>query len=600
MKSFSRHPSALALALLTLAGTAVAQSSPNVIVVLADDLGYGDIGPYDHDQDPQTPPVSNTPVLDQFAAQGARFTSFYATAPVCTPTRAALLTGRYPVRFGLTGVVGPNDQAGLPQSEITLAKLFRERGYRTQVVGKWHLGDRPQFHPLVHGFDGFFGVPYSNDMSPFYLQNGTVVTETSPDQRYLTRRFFDEARSFVATAASAGQPFFLYLPLVAPHVPVYVSPEFDGITGRGLYADCVREMDAGMGDLLADLAMLGIDQNTLVLVTSDNGPWRNSHGPPSSALEPWRWVGGSAGPLRGAKLTFFEGGVRVPCLARWPAGIAPGTVIDAQASCLDVFPTLADIVGAPLPADRVIDGRNIAPLLRGTGTVPANDLYFMQLFTSAQPGYGQWRVAAMRSGNWKVMFDAALNTTQLFDLASDLSESASIDLPALRATLQDQARGFQCSLGSAVRPPAISPSANLAWERPVTASSSSSCDSSRAAVDGLNGTAWTSAPGEAQWLAVDLGGVRQFRRVGLRWGALHAVSYAVESSLDGATWQPLVDVTQGVGGTAVHPLHGRGRYLRVLCRQSNSGAGYSLVELRVFGFDQGGGGGASNADGWHL
>lgn len=582
----------LLVSLVGLAPLAAASQGPpfpNVVVIVADDLGYGDLGPYDHDDDPGTPPVTNTPVLDQMAAQGVRLTEFYVATPVCSPTRAALQTGRHNARIGITGVFGPNSTSGLSPSEITLAEMLRARGYATAIVGKWHLGHLPQFHPLQQGYDRFYGVPYSNDMSPFYVVRDTTVVDTNPDRDLLQAWFVEEAKDVIADAVAGNDPFFLYMPLVSPHVPVHVNPLYAGATGRGLYADALFEIDHGVGEILAQLAALGVDQNTLVVFTSDNGPWKNTHGPPPGHPEPWRWVGGSAGPLRGSKMTFFEGGLRVPFVARWPVQIPAGFERSGPAVCMDLFVTLATIAGAALPADRVMDGKNLLPLLAGTGSRDGDVLYFANVFSPSP------ELTAMRSGRWKLFFDNCFTPGSLYDLDLDVGETTPIDDPVLAAELWDQARQFQCTLQD---PPVVVPSSiNLALRRPSGASSSQGCDSSALAFDGDVATRWESDPGDLQWIEVDLGASTTVGQVVLAWGPSHAQYYQVQVSLDGSVFTVAASNSTGNGGRDVVPVGAHARYVRILAMSPSSGAGFSLREMQVHTVGLGAGGSHSGAHG---
>ena len=366
-------------------------TSPNVVIILTDDLGYGDLSGYGS-------PVARTPNLDRMAAEGVKMTSFYAM-PSCSPSRAALMTGCYPPRVGIPDVVGPpgpqwtaGKQYGLHQDETTLPEILKAAGYATGMVGKWHLGHFPETMPQKHGFDSFFGLPYSNDMLPersypdLALLQGTDTLELNPDQHFLTRRYTEKAVAFIREQKE--NPFFLYLAHSMPHVPIFASPEFAGRSGQGVFADVVEEIDASVGAVLAELKAQGIDDNTLVVFTSDNGPWMTygNHA-------------GSAGPFREGKGTTWEGGVRVPMIARWPGGIAPGGINPSPATLADILPTIAEVTGAPLP-ERKIDGRDIS-LLLGSVTAPA---------TAASEALQEevicfWRsgnLDAVRKGKWKL------------------------------------------------------------------------------------------------------------------------------------------------------------------------------------------------------
>jgi arylsulfatase A-like enzyme len=321
-----------------------ARRPQNFVLIYADDLGYGDLGCYGH-------PSIRTPNLDRMAAEGVKFTQWYAAAPLCTPSRAALQTGRYAVRSGLTRVLFPDSTGGIPAQETTLAEVLKDAGYRTAAIGKWHLGHLPQYLPTRHGFDSYFGIPYSNDMRPLDgpgapgaakypplpLMRDEKVIETEPDQALLTPRYTEEAVRRIR--AFRGQPFFLYYARTFPHVPLYASPRFRGRSARGVYGGVVEGIDWSVGEILRTLAKTGQERNTLVVFTSDNGPWLQ------------RGVyAGSAGLLREGKATTWEGGVRVPFLARQPGRVQPGRSSAQVGSMLDLLPTFAAMAGARLPS----------------------------------------------------------------------------------------------------------------------------------------------------------------------------------------------------------------------------------------------------------
>jgi len=364
-------------ALLALATGPSAPEKPNFVVVFCDDLGYGDLGCYGH-------PSIRTPNLDRMAAEGQRWTDFYAAAEVCTPSRAALLTGRLPVRSGMASgrrrVLFPDSKGGLPDGEITLAEALRARGYATACVGKWHLGHLPPYHPLKHGFDSYFGIPYSNDMKPTPLWRGEETLEEPAVQATLTRRYTEEAARFIR--ASKDRPFFLYLAHTFPHVPLAASDAFRGKSPRGLYGDVVEEIDASMGEILATLREEKLEGRTLVVFTSDNGPWLIM-----------KEQGGSAGPLRDGKGSTFEGGMRVPGIFWWPGRVAPATVRE-MGSTLDLFPTFVRLAGGEVPADRPIDGFDLLPVLFGRGPSPRQTMFF----------YRGTELYAVRKGPWKAHF----------------------------------------------------------------------------------------------------------------------------------------------------------------------------------------------------
>lgn len=363
---------------------------PNVIIILADDLGYGDLGCTGH-------PSIRTPNLDRMAAEGLRFTDFYAAAPVCTPSRAALLTGRLAVRSGMAHdtrrVLFPDSAGGLPAEEITLAEALRARGYATACVGKWHLGHLPRYLPTRHGFDTFFGLPYSNDMDRVAgakpgeaannvpLMRNEEIVERPADQRTLTRRYTDEAVGFIRS--NREKPFFLYLAHTMPHVPLAVSDEYRGRSARGTYGDVVEELDGGVGRILAAVREAGLEKRTLVVFTSDNGPWLIM-----------KENGGSAGLLREGKGSTWEGGMREPCIAWWPGKVPAGAVRGDLACTMDLFTTALAIAGAEIPGDRPIDGLDLRPVLFGTGPGPR----------SLMPYYRDTSLYALRKGPWKAHF----------------------------------------------------------------------------------------------------------------------------------------------------------------------------------------------------
>lgn len=394
----------IALSTSLVAAISQAQAAPpNIVVIFADDLGYGDLGCYGH-------PSIRTPNLDRMAAEGMRFTDFYSAAEVCTPSRAGLLTGRYPVRSGMSHnqfrVLRNKSMGHLPDSEITLAELLKTRGYTTGCVGKWHLGvwsNNPAGHPARHGFDYYFGLPHSNDMDPkpgvtpkgapgrldqdpewwnAPLYRNQELIERPADQTTLTRRYTEEAVKFISDHQK--KPFFLYFPHSFPHVPLFASTEHRGKSSRGLYGDVVEELDASVGQVLEKLRSTGLDKNTLVFFTSDNGPWLIQN-----------LAGGSAGLLREGKGSTWEGGMRVPGIAWWPGKIAAGSVQHEQASTLDIYPTAAKLAGADLPADRTYDGTDIAPLLLGSGTITRPEAFLYYRGTT---------LYAARLGAWKAHF----------------------------------------------------------------------------------------------------------------------------------------------------------------------------------------------------
>jgi arylsulfatase A len=367
---------------------AAADRLPNFVVIYCDDLAYADIGPFVPDG---VKSGYATPNLERMAAEGMKLTDFHSAAAVCSASRVALLTGCYPQRVGILGALGPANKHGIHDDEVLLPEILKKQGYATAIFGKWHLGHHPQFLPTRHGFDRYFGLPYSNDMWPNHPTNksfpplplieGEKILEYNPDQTQLTTWYTERAVQFIAD--SNDQPFFLYVPHNMPHVPLFVSEKFQGKTERGLFGDVIAEIDWSVGQILDALKKHGIDEHTLVLFSSDNGPWL-SYGDHA----------GSAGPLREGKGTTWDGGHRVPCLARWPGKIPAGSVCTELAATIDVLPTFAKLAGSEAPTDRIIDGRDIWPLLSGQpeAKTPHEAFYY----------YWDNGLEAIRSGSWKL------------------------------------------------------------------------------------------------------------------------------------------------------------------------------------------------------
>lgn len=441
-----------ALVFVILAVGGFAAERPNIVIIYADDLGWGDLGCYGN-------PNIRTPNLDRMGAEGMRFTDFYSTAEVCTPSRAALLTGRYPVRSGMAHsqrrVLLNKAVGGLPREEITLAELLKGKGYATAIVGKWHLGHLPQHLPTNHGFDSFFGMPYSNDMLPAIgspqgrqrtfeekneywatpLFRGTNVVEHQPQQRELTGRYTEEALKIIRE--NRKRPFFLYLAHTFPHVPLFASEKFRGKSRAGLYGDVIEELDWSVGEVLKALRAEGLEKKTLVVFSSDNGPWLiyNQHG-------------GSTGPLREGKGSTWEGGFRVPGIAWWPGRIKAGQTEHRMATTMDLFVTCAKLAGAEVPKDREIDGLDISPILFGRGKVEREPFFY----------YRGTELYAVRIGMWKAHFvtqpgygpEPAVkhDPPLLFHLGEDVGEKFNVatNQPAVLAQVKEAVERHRANL----------------------------------------------------------------------------------------------------------------------------------------------------------
>lgn len=429
------------------------EGKPNFVVIFCDDLGYGDLSCFGH-------PSIATPRLDRMAAEGQRWTDFYAAACVCTPSRAALLTGRYPVRNGMTSdkrrVLFPDSAGGLPASEITMAEALKALGYRTAAIGKWHLGHLPEYLPTRHGFDSYFGIPYSNDMDKVDktdhftlaeqerheaynvpLMRDERIVERPADQRTITRRYTDEAVK--AIGELKGAPFFLYLAHNLPHIPLFRSEAYKGRSAAGIYGDVVEEIDDSVGRVLDALAEAGIEKDTLVVFTSDNGPWLT-----------FKTHGGSAGLLRDGKGSTWEGGIREPTVMWWPGKLKPGTVRE-MGSTLDLLPTFLALAGGAAPKDRIIDGFDLTPVLFGTGPGPRETFFY----------YHDERLFAVRHGAHKAHFLTKTSYTAqkeavvhdpplLFHLGHDPSEKH--DIAARQPEIVEELRRLSEAHQSSVEP----------------------------------------------------------------------------------------------------------------------------------------------------
>jgi len=421
------------------AGSGTGGRPPNFIIIFCDDLGYGDLGCFGSEK-------HRTPNIDRMAEEGIRFTSFYVTSGVCTPSRSSLMTGCYPRRVNMHQdseglcVLFPSGKRGLNPDEITIAEILKEQGYATACVGKWHLGDQPQFLPTRQGFDYYYGIPYSNDMGgregtkrpPLPLLRNEKVIEAPANQNTLTKRYTEQAIKFIT--ANKDKPFFIYLPHTMPHNPVHSSEKFRGKSANKGYGDSVEEIDWSTGEILTALAKLGIDDRTLVVFTSDNGASNR--------------FGGGNGPLRGHKGSTWEGGMREPCVMRWPGKIPTDKTCDELSSTMDLLPTFARLAGTKPPRDRVIDGKDIWPLMAGRkgAKSPHEAFYYYQMDQLQAVRSGRWKLhlpMKMKKRNWgKGIPNTPL---QLYDLKADIGETNNVaaehpDVVKRLLTLAERAR----------------------------------------------------------------------------------------------------------------------------------------------------------------
>jgi arylsulfatase A-like enzyme len=452
--------------LILFLSSAFSKDKPNIILMFMDDMGYADIGAFGAKSYP-------TPHLDRMANEGRKFTDFYVTQAVCSASRAGLLTGCYNVRIGINGALGPKSNAGLNPDEVTIAEICKQKGYATACYGKWHLGHHKKFLPMQHGFDDYFGLPYSNDMWPYHpgvlhlpmeervkrwphlpLIDGNKIINpkvSGKDQEMLTTQYTERAISFIEK--NKDNPFFVYLPHSMVHVPLYVSDKFKGKSGAGLFGDVMMEVDWSAGEIMKVLRKHDLQENTLFLFTSDNGPWLNygNHA-------------GSAAPLREGKGTMFDGGCREPTLAWWPGTIPAGSECNEPAMTIDLLPTIAKLIDADLPKHR-IDGKDISALLTGDAKSPQEAYYFY---------YGN-QLQAVRQGKWKLHFPHGYRTMagkpggtggiptnysqakiglSLFDLHSDIGESTDVKekFPKIAKRLKSLGEKFNQELQKSKRP----------------------------------------------------------------------------------------------------------------------------------------------------
>ncbi|MDE0575913.1 MAG: sulfatase [Opitutales bacterium] len=459
----------LFLSLLALVATTSihANKTPNVVVIFIDDMGYADIGPFGAKAYP-------TPHLDRMAKEGRKFTDFYVTQAVCSASRAGLLTGCYNVRVGILGALGPKSSHGINANEVTLAEICKQKGYATACYGKWHLGHHKKFLPMQHGFDDFFGLPYSNDMWPYHpgvlhlpmkerlkkwphlplIEKNKVINPmvTAKDQEQLTTQYTERAVSFIEK--NKDKPFFVYLPHSMVHVPLYVSEKFKGKSKAGLFGDVMMEVDWSVGRILDTLRKNKLDKDTLVIFTADNGPWLN-----------YGDHAGSAAPLREGKGTMFDGGCRESTLAWMPGTIPPDSVCSEPAMTIDILPTISHLIGAKLPKHR-IDGKNIWPLFTGDKAKSPHKAYYFY--------YGN-QLQAVRAGKWKLHFPHGYRTMagrpggkggiptnysqakiglSLFDLEKDIGETTDLKdrHPNIMEDLSNLGKAFHANLQKTKRP----------------------------------------------------------------------------------------------------------------------------------------------------
>lgn len=408
------------------------ERSPNIVLIFTDDQGYQDVGVYGS-------PNIKTPNLDQMAADGVRMTHYYAAQAVCSASRAGILTGCYPNRIGIHNALGPDNTHGINDTETTLAEMLKEKGYATAIYGKWHLGHHKKFLPTRHGFDEWFGIPYSNDMWPYHPQQGPIfnfpdlplyenetVIDTLVEQSQLTTQITERSVDFIKR--NKDKPFFLYVPHPQPHVPLFVSDKFKGKSERGLYGDVIMEIDWSVGQIIQALKDNGLEEDTMVIFTSDNGPWLSYGNHAGSAL-----------PLREGKGTAWEGGQREPFIMKYPKKLKPGRTVDVPMMAIDILPTIAHVTESKLP-EQVIDGKNAWSILTGERTEPVQDAYFFYYRVNEMFGvrYGKWkmyfphRYRTMdgqepgkdgQPGNYRYV---DMEEIELYDVVNDVSETSNV------------------------------------------------------------------------------------------------------------------------------------------------------------------------------
>lgn len=431
---------------------------PNVVLIFTDDQGYRDVGVFGADD-------ILTPNLDRMAGEGVLLTSFYAAQAVCSASRAGLLTGCYPNRIGIHNAFMPDSKIGLHPSETTIAEMLKKKGYKTGIFGKWHLGDHPDFLPTNHGFDEYFGIPYSNDMWPFHPQQGPVfnfgplplyenerVVDTLTDQSQLTTQITERSIEFINR--NKDRPFFLYVPHPQPHVPLFVSDKFRGKSGRGLYGDVIMEIDWSVGEILEALKANSLTDNTIVIFTSDNGPWLSYGNHAGSAL-----------PFREGKGTAWEGGHREPFIIRYPEGLKGERTIDTPVMAIDILPTIAELTGSDLPV-HTIDGKSVLKLLKGTTQESPQEAYYFYYRVNELHGvrYGKWKLYFPH--NYRTMegqqpgkdglpgnyIHLDVKEIELYDLSNDLGETTNVasDYPEVVEKIKQLANAMRYKLGDSL------------------------------------------------------------------------------------------------------------------------------------------------------
>lgn len=434
------------------------ERSPNIVLIFTDDQGYQDVGVFGS-------PNIKTPNLDQMAADGVKMTHYYAAQAVCSASRAGILTGCYPNRIGIHNALGPDNTHGINETETTLAEMLKEKGYATAIYGKWHLGHHKKFLPTRHGFDEWFGIPYSNDMWPYHPQQGPIfnfpdlplyenetVIDTLVEQSQLTTQITERSVDFIKR--NKDKPFFLYVPHPQPHVPLFVSDKFKGKSERGLYGDVIMEIDWSVGQIMQALKDNGLEEDTMVIFTSDNGPWLSYGNHAGSAL-----------PLREGKGTAWEGGQREPFIVKYPKKLKPGRTVDVPMMAIDILPTIAHVTESKLP-EQVIDGKNAWSILTGERTEPVQDAYFFYYRVNEMFGvrYGKWkmyfphRYRTMdgqepgkdgQPGNYRYV---DMEEIELYDVVNDVSETNNVaeEHPEIVAEIKARANTMRQRLGDSL------------------------------------------------------------------------------------------------------------------------------------------------------